>query len=440
MDFWEKFTIVAIIAWTLWFNRVVHSLYAPSIPIEKKTLPIHPTKGAYGGQKLKNYRIYLIAGGTGFVGSWIARYLLARGETNVYILDREKPSQDLIKHGINYFQVELTHSLALERELLKLHESARVNTSVIVYNCCLVKLISLPNFQRDLGINAIEMLYVSLRVFEKRDVFLIHVGHTLAHRGSIRNWDRIWPTKKVWFQETTSDLSSGSGPADESEENKKDRTFSSYAWHQLQVEQMTLKLGGRASKFTETAILRIEGFASGHLGDGFLSPVLQRNNAFVHSPHTPITITNIEDVARGCLSLEHLLLDPETRDKVGGKRFTVASSEVTTLHDVFDYCRKRRPKLKVWSVPPALVFLATCLMQLVFTGKPVTRRSQWESILDLNFSSLTFARFYSLQTGQVPNPENAKRQYDVLSLENNFTLSQTLDSLLDEIDQIEKQA
>lgn len=232
----------------------------------------------------------------------------------------------------------------------------------------------------------------------------------------------------------------GFGPVQESEEEKKDRSFSSYAWHQLQVEQMTLRLGGATSVITETAILRIEGFASGHLGDGFLSPVLQRNHAFVHSSHTPFTITNVEDVARGCLSLEHLLLDPETRKRAGGKRFTVASSEITTLHDVFEYCKRKRPMLRIWHIPPSLVFLATCLMQLVFTGKPVTRRHPWDSLLDFTFSSLTFARFYSLQTGQIPNPENTKRQHEVLSLENNFTLSQTLDGLLDEIDQIENRA
>lgn len=68
---------------------------------------------------LKNKRV-LVTGGTGFVGSYILRYLVDKGYENVFCLKRESSKLDLIKpieNKISYFNGDLNDVSSLENAI-----------------------------------------------------------------------------------------------------------------------------------------------------------------------------------------------------------------------------------------------------------------------------------------------------------------------------------
>lgn len=464
---WDEALLLAVfISWAIWFSRAANTAWVPIPPIARHTYPSHPTRGTYKSKQISD-RVYIVAGGSGFVGSWIVRYLLARGDARIFILDRFRPPPDICKPEVTFVQLDLSAGVYVDLELSRVRETVLDSTAVIVYNCCLVRRFDLANFRADLGVAVAEFLYVGLRLFEHKRVFVVHVGDTLAHRAPIRNWDRVWPTRELWCQTAAPDVpdvpdvlpevgqqdqsthfdqSTQPGPAwphggphPDSAEDAQERSFSAYAWHQKEVEDITLRLSDHPA-VAASAVLRIEGYVSGHLGDGLLSPSIQAGYMVMHSPNAPLTLVHVEDIARGCLNLEYALTDPKTRAAYSGQRFTVGSQEVTSLQRIAEYIQEARPSFTVYRIPAVLMFIATWLLCFMYTPRPSPRKRPRDSLLRISPGVLTFARLYTLQVGQLPNPENARRQHELLHLRNNFSLSQILDGVLSEVAYVERQA
>lgn len=441
LTFWHVLSVFVLV-WLVWFNVALSNVYPKIGPIKHHTYKKHSTKVGYG-TKNKDYpgRVYIIAGGSGFVGSWIARYLLARGD-KVILFDNVRPPSDLLKYGAHWADVDLTFSAGLISEIRRHLDTLYDETQVIIYNCALRKRYDLHNFRADLGMTSVETLYIALNNFPLKRIFIIDIGDCLSHRQPIRNSDRFVPTPELWCQTTAvgnNMTAQNLGFVDTNEPDNRIAAFSSYAWHQLQVERMTRRTPDVfPTAVAGSAVLLIDGFPSGHVGDGFLSPLIYRNLAVLHSEKVPFSIINVEDVARAALGLEYMLLDPETRPLVNSQSFVVGTSETTTLQQVFDYVKTRRNKMRVFRIPPALVYAATFLFTFIYTGKPKANRTWWDSVLNLTPQTLTFARFYTCQVGQVPNPANEKLQKELLAFNNNYTLHETLSSLLDDIEETER--
>lgn len=441
VSYWQILWLFVLV-WLVWFNLALANIYPEIGPIKHHIYKKHNTKVGYGTKnKDSPDRIYIIAGGSGFVGSWIARYLLARGD-RVVLYDNVRPPSDLLKHGAHWAEVDLTFSAGLINEIRRTLDSVYDDTQVVIYNCALRKRYDLHNFRADLGMTSVETLYIALNNFPQKRIFIIDIGDCLSHRQPIKNSDRFVPTPELWCQTTAvgnNSTAQSLGFVDSNEPDSRMGAFSSYAWHQLQVERMTRRTPDIFSTAVAgSAVLLIDGFPSGHVGDGFLSPLVYQNRAVLHSEKVPFSLINVEDVARAALALEYLLLDPETRATVSSQSFVVGSPETTNLKQVFDYVKTRRSKMRVYRLPPALVYAATFLFSFVYTGKPKAHRTWWDSVLRLTPQTLTFARFYTCQVGQVPNPANEKLQKELLAFNNNYTLHETLSSLLDDIEEVER--
>lgn len=384
---------------------------------------LHPTREGHKGTE----RIYIVAGGSGFIGTWLVRYLLLRGERSVYILDQKRPPGDVLRHGAIFVEVELSNGPLVENCLAKIAIKCTEFTRVVAYNCSVSRaywavLGSLRNLQ------ASETLYVNLaQTMPQNSVCIIHIGDSMAFRKPVQ-WYKWW-SRQAWCQNTPDDtlpiLPFGLG----------DRlhAFSTYAWSQGAVEMLT-----RSSTATASATLRVDGFVSGHADDDWLSPALQYGGGLLHSWGVPISIVHVEDVVRAALALEYVLIDSESSKARSGSVYTFSSDEVTSLDHVYEYVQRKIPGFRVIRVSPIVAYLLGWVVSFwVFVSTKLgfqisNEEERAQSVLKSSPSTLTLARFSTMQIGQLPNPANARRLTRELQFRPNFTLSQTLDGVIDE--------
>lgn len=385
--------------------------------VQRVAKDLHSTREGYN----KVERIYVIAGGSGFIGAWLVRYLLLREEKSIYILDRIRPPSDILRHGATFIDVELTNGPAVESNLAKIALKCDEATRVIVYNCSVSR--SYWSVGPLKNLQAAETLCVNVgNLMPPRRVVLIHIGDSMAYRKPVQ-WYKWWK-KQGWFQQTPDDTL----PILPFSLGDRLQAFSSYAWSQGAVETLT-----RSLPEIYAATLRVDGFVSGHADDNWLGPALEHGGGILHSWGAPISLVHVEDVVRAALALEFSLLDPETRDDRRGTVFTIGSNEVTSLDRIYEYVREKQPYFHIISVSPIIAYLVGYLVSFVSVisrWNPLPQKEKGQSILRGSPYTLTLARFSTLQIGQLPNHINTKRLMEELNFQPNFTLSQTLDGVI----------
>lgn len=385
-------------------------------PIKAEKRTQHPSREGFPGAK---ERVYIVAGGSGFVGSWIVRYLLLRGEKNVYIFDRRRPTPDLVRHGAIFVEIELTGGTAIEREFASIARRCHSHTKVVIYNCsCIRRYYSEKN--TDLGLQAAEILTVNTKYFPANSVIFIHISDAMSHREPVSFW-KIWD-RRTWYQRSRSDMAYLIPWASKD----KASAFSPYAWYQGAIESLV------RSTSIPNGCLRPEGFITGHAGDNFLSPSILYGGGLLHSGNVPISIINVEDVARAALALEYALLDPKTSSQVSGSVFSIEGT-VTTLKRVYEYIQTKQ-SFHIIRVAPVVVYLFSWFVTVVSLFLPaaplVSRDMRRENLLCGYPMTFTLSRFSTLQIAQVPNPANRKRVHDLLKFKSNFSAAQTIDGVI----------
>ncbi|PRT57058.1 hypothetical protein B9G98_04678 [Wickerhamiella sorbophila] len=385
-------------------------------PIKPEKRAQHPSREGFPGAK---ERVYIIAGGSGFTGSWIARYLLLRGETNVYILDRRRPPHDLIRHGGMYVEMELTSTIAVEREFAAIARKCHNYTKTIIYNCaCIRRYYSEKN--TDLGLQVAEILTVNTKYFPNNSAVFIHIGDAMSHREAVSFW-KLWD-RRTWYQRSRSDLAYMIPWASKD----KASAFSRYAWYQGAIESLVRSIS------IPNGSLRPEGFITGHAGDHFLSPAISYGGGLLHSADVPISIISVEDVARAALALEYALLDPKTSDMVSGSVFSIEGS-VTTLKRIYEYIQSKQ-SFHIVRVAPVVVYLFSWIVSVLSLFLPAAsisgRDMRRENLLCGYPMTFTLSRFCTLQIAQVPNHVNRKRVQELLKFKPNFSAAQTIDGVL----------
>ncbi|KAI0050382.1 NAD(P)-binding protein [Auriscalpium vulgare] len=83
---------------------------------------------------------YAVIGGSGFVGSYIVRLLILRGETNIRVLDLSPPPSDLASHSsVSYVRVDMTSATSLSDGLLTPFPSTGHPPSVIFHTAAAIR-------------------------------------------------------------------------------------------------------------------------------------------------------------------------------------------------------------------------------------------------------------------------------------------------------------
>lgn len=397
-----------------------------------------PSAAAFATQR---QRVYFITGGSGFLGAWVARYLILRGEANIWVLDTRKLPSDLLRHGIGHIKVDVADAEALAAAVDSVLERVRNPLAVVYHAAADVRHHDGWTMREGRSMKNAEMAKALVACFgavvqkyetgpetgpktddEPRCV-IINMGDTVQSRRPVSWWKVMGPPP--WLQQTRSDTEAVdvSSPS---------RFVSLYAYSKALAEKCVLAAneGGGA---LVTSSVRVDGLLSGHYGDTLLTPALRYGGGLLHSWGVPLALVHVEDAVRAAVAVEHQLLDPASRSNVAGQAFSISGKDLTTLAHVYDYIRSSVPHFRPVRVQPVIVLLVSQIVSirdLLFGSDYNTRRDN--SLLAGAVSTFTPQRFSVLHIAQLSNPANAERARRLLGFEPLFNVRDCLDGILRE--------
>ncbi|EGN97982.1 hypothetical protein SERLA73DRAFT_74243 [Serpula lacrymans var. lacrymans S7.3] len=83
---------------------------------------------------------YAVVGGSGFLGTYLVRLLLSRGETNIRVLDLRPPPPEIISNrSVSYVRTDITSAVSVRNALLQPFESTGSPPSVIYHMAVIIR-------------------------------------------------------------------------------------------------------------------------------------------------------------------------------------------------------------------------------------------------------------------------------------------------------------
>lgn len=343
-------------------------------------------------------RAYLIIGDSSFLSSWIARYLIIRGERIIHVASRVAPPHDVTRHGAVLHRIDPT---SLEADALAkilkniMTQCDAASTRLVVYFCAV-------HIESHLAANSAKCL---ADTFADKDFLfnrptVVFCGTTTAKPV---HWFKPW-TRSNWVQVTSPDKLS----------------------HPTPVESILFESGECAS-----ASIRLDGFLSGHLDDPFLTAALKYQGGLNHSGQVPLSIIHVEDVVRALLLLESHLLG---NDNYLHKVYTISSREMTCLDLIYTFC-STNTEFRAIRVQPVVALLMSTLVSIFRPRRYVFNldgKQTQSPLLITGITSLTMDRFDELQVCRVPNPSNDERAKIELGFEPRFSISDAIGTTVHE--------
>lgn len=367
-------------------------------------------------------RIYIVAG-CGFLGSWVARYLVIRGDV-VHIVDKKNPKllpPDLVKHGATYHQLDLTSDRAFDQLVTSLKVSA--GPKLVVFHCAAVTKYHSTSFNLEhspcyANVHMAHSLTTTMSKYPNS--LLIFFNDALVARKPV-HWWKLWDSSN-WVQ--TTDYSS-------SMPSSTRKFINDYAESMWLAEHIILQ-----STAMHSASLRLDGFVSGHVQDSLLTPAILYHGALLHSKHVPISLLHVEDVVACGLYLESRV--EKNASSLLGKSFTLSSNQVTTLEEIYKYISLKRPFGSVKINPTVVLLLGYVWSSVQFVRSifvSPTSQQSWknDNLLCGATSTLTLSRFNTLSIGQLPNPFNNETILSALGFIPTWSTAEIIGGVIDEI-------
>ncbi|KAG5638164.1 hypothetical protein H0H81_001460 [Sphagnurus paluster] len=121
-----------------------------------KSIPTNPTSLGY-----------VVIGGSGFLGTYIVRLLILRGETNIRIVDLNPPSEKIASHpAVSFVKADIT-SLESVRAALHRFDNTGVSPSIIYHTAAIIRFWERLSYCWDasynINVRGIENLIIALR-------------------------------------------------------------------------------------------------------------------------------------------------------------------------------------------------------------------------------------------------------------------------------------
>ncbi|ODQ65107.1 NAD(P)-binding protein [Nadsonia fulvescens var. elongata DSM 6958] len=399
-------------------------------------LPQNKKRQVIPARTSRSERIYLVTGGSGFIGSWIVRYLLLRGETNVVILDSRQPPTDLTKHGAQFRKLNIADKEQLNEAVLS-ELSTSPYEDIVVYHCAAVVKYHHADdrsFQSAVSDYNIKLAQSIIDTFSMNDsikvpVALINFSDLIAYKHSV-SWWKFWD-HATWLQYMPDNIN----------ELRPTTFISNYARSKYEATELLHEVGRDTSSSFSVSTLIPGNFVSGHLGDTLLSPVIYYGGGLLHNWSIPFNLIHVEDVAQAALCLENRLTSTEisSRELVQGQKFVIANeANVTTTAYIYSKIRSLRP-FKTVRNSPALVwgvswlaYLVLHMYQRISGSRLMTTSKRLDSLLSGTPVTYTPSRFNTLQVAQLINGSDVARAQMVLQYSPLYTVDDIVESLVDE--------
>lgn len=420
-----EFCVVALplLAWTLLVDFCMNR-YAESIDLEKVNKKFKSFPAKVPTSTSKSPTLYIVTGGSGYIGSWVIRFLILRYSTDILSLDTNTTiPHDLTKHGVKHEVCDLTDKEEILAAFAK-HDVAKSGRQVVVYHAAAIQRYFLSWFKyhenvSDRNVEMAQTLVDTLTYVAHEQgapVYLININDAITKRHPV-NWWKAWNYSK-WTSISTSKTSP--------------EYVSSYARSKSESESLILQFND--PKTLVTTSIEPHGIVCGYYGESLLSPCLYYKGALSHSWSIPISFLHVEDVARAALLAENKLRDSTSSSNVQGKSFLISNGQMKRVGDMFKQLQAT-VDMRVIKVNPVLVLLVSYVALLLSLVIPSGRKG-WKSRDDSLFSSrwwaLTPMRFTTLQLCQIPDDKRIEETNKVLEFQAAYTVEETLQSTFDD--------
>ncbi|KAI0250751.1 hypothetical protein BJV78DRAFT_1127403 [Lactifluus subvellereus] len=300
---------------------------------------------------------YVVIGGSGFVGSYIARLLILRGETNVRVLDLAPPPQDLASHpAVTYTKVDVTSLPSLRAALREPFPSGTL-PSVIFHTAASIRFWERAAYTFDASYRVNVLGTAAVLAAAKE---LLPKGAIVVYTSSVdvavaaprflrlgRDY-HLPPWNKITIGDDDASLSMSAGPTN------------NYRRSKTMAERLVLE--ANSADGLRTGSLRPGGTITGP-NDRFYTSTLLMPRVPIFDGLWSATNVCVWDVAAAHLSFEDALRrDPEN---VSGEAFLITGNgPAWSMNDsraALKYYSRR--KLIFDEVPPLLAFILAHLVE-----------------------------------------------------------------------------
>lgn len=421
---------------------------------------------------------YIVTGSSGFIGSWISRFLIFRGATklpNVSVsgFDICRSPQDLIKHGVNFQKIDLLNKDELKNAvktavLDQTHPAKKVRkTRVVIFHCAAVQRHYLSErwYDRraaDMNVKMAENLvdvveYLANELDEqdlgqkdlKSSISVINISDAQMDFEA-PNWWNIFNYGK--WKDTYRRTKGGS---------QKRAYMSSYARSCAEAEQVILSVKTfqqRASSDEEktsvfTTSLRVQGIVTGFYNDSVLSPGLKYGAMIDHAWSVPASFIHVDDVCRAAFLAENAIEiaaassesskqgnDEPLKTQISNcSSFLVSNGQMLHFGDSFlsKVVAATDNQFRDIRIFPVLVLLLSyfCAATTIVSGGGSNgSQSKWRrrdsSIFSGYWWTLTRQRFDTVQTVQVPDIAEMRKTEKAIGFKAEVSAQTAVDNLV----------
>ncbi|KIJ34540.1 hypothetical protein M422DRAFT_69935 [Sphaerobolus stellatus SS14] len=303
---------------------------------------------------------YAIIGGSGFLGIYLVRLLLKRGEINIRIVDLGSPTESILSHpAVTYVKADITSPTSIRDALCKPFESTRQPPSIILHLAATIR------FWDRLSYTWESTYRVNVQG-TKNIIAALQAPPLAGHVRSlvyVSTGDVAIPRVKLW-----SFGKRRSYPWNTIRRSDSDRPLTE---HQLSEGCYT-----RSKKIAEDLILAANGrfgLKTGSLRPGYtiIGPNDRLISSSLHLPSVPMfdqtfshTDINAWDVVSTILLMEDAL---ENRpDQVAGEAFLITGrdTEAWTIGDVRRAVKHYSSKpIKLQGIPPLFILILSHIIE-----------------------------------------------------------------------------
>lgn len=429
---------------------------------------------------------YVIIGGSGFIGSWIARLLILRNgvhsQPDITVLDQNvRMPPDLVKYNVKVKNVNATEAdelyKALEEILLESSDSStpsKAKVNLVIFNVASVQRHFIgwrpcdkAPYQQNIDM-ATALVDVLDRLTSTSDskiaskqvkYFVINFGDAQSDYEPVSSWWKFWDYRN-WIENINSRINKL--PSSNKPTTASPRYLNAYAQSKQEAEEIILspknftKPGQRESIFVTS--LKPQGIVSGYYGEPIFSSALFYGAVIDHSWSVPISVVHVEDVVRAALLAERALVeassssgkpvttetsfsDEQQSDNVLNSSFVVSNGQVLRFGD--DLLKKHfKPEtLHDIRVNPVLALLWSYIVSLFLYVAPQAK-DKWKSKTGSIYSgfwwTMTPERFNTIQTAQLPSEKEIARTKRVLGFDPVYGIEDTVQSLIADHDRFKK--
>ncbi|KAF8581220.1 NAD(P)-binding protein [Ramaria rubella] len=304
---------------------------------------------------------YAIIGGSGFLGTYLIRLLLLRGETNIRVLDLSPPPDEILSHSsVSFIRTDITSLPSLRSGLSESFPTTKKPPAVVYHMAAIIRFWERASYtwpvSYKINVQGTENVLAAVQdVVSVRSLIYTSTADVAIPRPNTWALGLYYLSRYPWKTVIRSD---GDVPLTEAVMSE-----SCYTLSKKMAEDLIKAANGTRNGALKTGILR-PGYTIVGVNDRLISSTLNMPRVPIFDKTFSQTSVNAWDVAAAHLLLEEALR--KNPEEVAGQAFLVSGPrEAWTLEDIRNAIKHYSTRPLVYQeVPPVLIYILAHTLEL----------------------------------------------------------------------------